>query len=111
MCNVSKSRKTSQFSRPDTAGNETVAKLNPGFTFIFIRLAAAAAAVISGVGVVVVVAVARGSVDADTVGGIARHIALASEPQLAVVLFVVYHVHEVWEHFPAIAADQNIRTT
>ena len=32
-------------------------------------------------------------------------VALAGEPQLAVVLLVVQHVHQVREHFSAVAAD------
>ena len=38
-------------------------------------------------------------------------VALAGEPELAVVLLVVDDVDEVGEHFAAISADQNIRAT
>ena len=41
---------------------------------------------------------------------VAGHVALAREPQLAVVLLVLDHVHEIGEHFTAVAANQNIRT-
>ncbi len=38
-------------------------------------------------------------------------VALAGEPELAVVLLVVDDVDEVGEHFTAISADQNVRAT
>ena len=46
----------------------------------------------------------------DAVDAVLRHVALAGEPQLAVELFVIQHVHEVGEHLAAVAADQNVGT-
>ena len=36
------------------------------------------------------------------------HVALAGEAELAVVLLVVDHVHQVGEHLAAVAADQDV---
>ena len=38
-------------------------------------------------------------------------VALARESELAVVLLVIDHVHDVAEHFATIPANQNVRAT
>ena len=49
------------------------------------------------------------TVDA-AVDAVVRHVALAGEPELAVVLLVVDHVHEVREHLAAVTTDEYVRT-
>ena len=46
----------------------------------------------------------------DAVDAVLRHVALAREPQLAVVLLVVDHVDQVGEHLAAVTTDQYVRT-
>ena len=63
-------------------------------------------------GRVALVPPADGSVETGlpvSVGPLVGHVALAGEPELAVVLLVVDHVHEVGEHLAAVAADQDVR--
>ena len=54
------------------------------------------------------------SLCADAVGGpavLVGDIALASEPQLAVELLVINHVHQIGKHLTAISTYENVRTT
>ena len=63
-------------------------------------------------GRVALVPPADGSVETGlpvAVGPLVGHVALAGEPELAVVLLVVDHVDEVGEHLAAVAADQDVR--